>query len=111
MIAISNCILGSGVLRSFFFVFYIFFTMSFSDLAVAYGEYCSVLNDALTQAEDDIWATNCSYRTFCLCIIIDSRILRSPLDTSQIFNFSRKKNPPTVSTGVVQQLKIVGFPT
>ena len=39
---------------------------------------------------------NCSYRTFCLCIIIDSRILRSPLDTSQIFNFSRKKNPPTV---------------
>ena len=70
--------------------------MSFSDLAVAYGEYCSVLNDAVTQAEDDIWATNCSYRTFCLCIIIDSRILRSPLDTSQIFNFSRKKNPPTV---------------
>ena len=54
---------------------------------------------------------NCSYRTFCLCIIIDSRILRSPLDTSQIFNFSRKKDPPTVSTGVVQQLKIVGFPT
>ena len=30
--------------------------MSFSDLAVAYGEYCSVLNDAVTQAEDDIWA-------------------------------------------------------
>ena len=59
MIAISNCILGSGVLRSFFFVFYIFFTMSFSDLAVAYGEYCSVLNDAVTQAEDDIWATYC----------------------------------------------------
>ena len=54
---------------------------------------------------------NCSYRAFCLCIIIDSRILRSPLDTSQIFNFSRKKDPPTVSTGVVQQLKFVGFPT
>ena len=30
--------------------------MSFSDLVVAYGEYCSVLNDAVTQAEDDIWA-------------------------------------------------------
>ena len=32
--------------------------MSFSDLAVAYGEYCSVLNDAVTQAEDYIWAIN-----------------------------------------------------
>ena len=32
--------------------------MSFSDLAVAYGEYCSVLNDAVTQAEDDIWVNS-----------------------------------------------------
>ena len=32
--------------------------MSFSDFAVAYGEYCSVLNDAVTQAEDDIWVNS-----------------------------------------------------
>ena len=37
--------------------------MSFSDPAVAYGAYCSVLNDAVTQAEDDIWVNSWIYNT------------------------------------------------
>ena len=64
--------------------------MSFSDLAVAYGEYCSVLNDAVTQAEDDIWVSSWTFNSISKATIY--------FNVNRMTQSVTSTEPPKVST-------------